>query len=130
MDGMTTFPTSSNGCAITWHADLRWVQRAHEFECRPHRAWKRADPVKLQSGDFERVRYDEQTETLLCVNGRTLITVLSAEYETFSLPSDEKTQPARYAACRHSRDPSTDECQNCGSRFAAHPTKTSTQEDR
>jgi hypothetical protein len=81
MDGKPTFGTSSNGYTITRHADLRWVQRAHEFECRLDRAWNRAEVVHLQSADFDRVRHDEETGTLLCSKNNELVTVLTAEYE-------------------------------------------------
>jgi hypothetical protein len=69
---------------VTPHADFRWVQRAHEFDRMPNHAWHRSKPVELNYLGFDRVRYDEQTETLLCVNNKTLVTILRAKYESFA----------------------------------------------
>lgn len=91
---MTVQSTVNDGSVtITCHADFRWVQRAHEFYCRPCQAWSRAEPVVLQSNAFDCVRFDSQTETLLCVRDNMLVTVLSAEYERFT-PKSETTATA------------------------------------
>ena len=114
---------------ISCHADLRWVQRSHSFDCPLRQAWDRGDTVTLKSRDFDRVRYDEQTETLLCVKGQTLVTVLSAEYEIFSPSQTTKEKTTRCAACGRSRSPETDDCTHCGFRcIVDHTANVSTQE--
>jgi|AntRauTorcE11898_2_1112593.scaffolds.fasta_scaffold32840_2 hypothetical protein len=114
---------------ISCHADLRWVQRAHSFDCPLHQAWDRANTVTPKYRDFDRVRYDEKTETLLCVNGQTLVTVLSAEYETFSPRQSDKQKTTRCVACGRSRSPETDDCTHCGFRCVVDQTASvSTQE--
>ena len=76
----------SNELSISSHADLRWVQRAHDFDRRLERAWEESKPVSIDYRDFDQVRYDSQTETLLCVRDNTIVTVLRAAYEDFDIP--------------------------------------------
>lgn len=95
MDGTTKIQPSSNGYGITWHADFRWVQRAHEFNCRLHRAWSRAEDVQLHSNDFDRVRHDAETGTLLCVRNGELVTVLVAAYEQYESSQSESVNHQR-----------------------------------
>lgn len=130
---LTVKTLDSSDCVDTSaHADLRWVQRAHEFHYRPSQAWNRAEVVELESRDFDTVRYDEQTETLLCVNDGTLITVLSAAYETFSpVIAGEGNSTIRCVACGRSRNQAADECPHCESRVVVDSATTvSTQESR
>jgi hypothetical protein len=89
MQGTAMFQPSSSAYRVTQHADLRWVQRAHEFECRLQQAWRRADAVQLQSASFDQVRHDTETGTILCVRDSELITVLVAEYEQYEPISSE-----------------------------------------
>lgn len=83
MHGRPTYGPSTDAYQITHHADLRWVQRAQEFECRLCEAWRRADAVRLRYADFERVGHDPETGTLICVENNEVVTVLIAAYEQY-----------------------------------------------
>lgn len=74
--------------SITTHAKLRWLQRTHNFSASPADVWERATPINLESAHFGEARYDELSETVLCVNESTLVTVLSAQYEEFTISED------------------------------------------
>lgn len=125
----TFAPGSESRVDTSHHADLRWIQRAHELEHRAGQAWHRAKTVLLDSREFDRVRYDEQTDTLLCVNGKTLITVLSAEYESFAPIRSDETTTVRCVACGSQRNHASDGCPHCGSEFVADSTYTVTTQE-
>jgi hypothetical protein len=111
--------SSTTQIEASCHAELRWLQRAREFERTPESAWRTGDVCNLERPcGFSEVRYDTQSETLLCVTGQTLVTVLSAEHETFSRIEAAGTDTTRCAACGCTRDLSADMCRHCGSRDA------------
>lgn len=78
-----TQSSEEDAIEVSTHAALRWVQRTRAFEQRPQQAWRRSDAVRLEYGEFDRVRYDTETDTLLCAREKTLVTVLNASYEQF-----------------------------------------------
>jgi hypothetical protein len=94
--------------SITPHAKLRWLQRTHNFTASPADVWERATAVNLESAQFGEVRYDERSETLLCVNESTLVTVLSAQYEEFSVSRDE--DESQCDVCGFSHHPGNKDC--------------------
>lgn len=94
--------------SITPHAKLRWLQRTHNFTASPADVWKRATPVNLESAHFGEARYDEHSEMLLCVNESTLVTVLSAQYEEFTISSDEDEPQCE--VCGFSHQSGANEC--------------------
>ena len=87
--------------SITTHAKLRWLQRTHNFTASPADVWERATQVDLESAQFGEVRYDEASETLLCVNESTLVTILSAQYEEFSINGNEDEPPCEVCGFPH-----------------------------
>jgi epoxyqueuosine reductase QueG len=116
----STQSRAADTLTVSSHGDLRWVQRSHEFECRPQQAWRRAQPVTLTGGNFDRVRYDAETETLLCVDGGVLTTVLWAPYEQerFQVATKSEQASAQHvcAVCGHGRSTAEPTCPQCGSR--------------
>ena len=117
LNQQTNTTKSSVDIEISSHADLRWVQRAHDFDRRLDYAWAEARPVDLKDREFDRVRYDNQSETLLCANGNTLITVLIANYETFSICSSPNEPTRDCLACGQTLDLTTATCTDCGFQF-------------
>ena len=87
--------------SITPHAKLRWLQRTHNFTASPADVWERATAVDLKSAHFGEVRYDEHSETLLCVNESTLVTILSAQYEEFTISRNEDESQCEVCGVLH-----------------------------
>lgn len=95
---------------VSSHADLRWLQRTHDFDSHPIRAWQRGTAVRFRPDEFDRVRYDQRTGTLLCVKETTIVTILLAEYESFVFEDAGHGTGEPCSACgtAHGRD--TESC--------------------
>lgn len=96
------------------HAEWRWLQRAGDVDRRPATVWHSARRVELRRPcGFSEVRYDSETETLLCAQDRHIVTVLNAAQEPVANPSS--TTP-HCAKCGQSRPDARGRCQHCGIR--------------
>lgn len=63
---------------ITTHAYERWNERTNSPGIGPRAAWIHAEPADPDGVDGDEVRYHEDTNTYLVVQGPRLVTVLPA----------------------------------------------------
>ena len=67
------------------HSKLRWQMRGNSPGLPVSIVWERAEPVSLSKNqDFEEVRLDKESSTLLCCRDRTIVTVLRAGWKEFT----------------------------------------------
>jgi hypothetical protein len=106
------------------HAKWRWVQRAGDVDRRPATVWHSARRVDLERPcGFSEVRYDSETETLLCVRDRHIVTVLNAAQEPVA---DSSSTTPHCAGCGQSRPDARGRCQYCGTRTVVEEQREST----
>ena len=83
----TTATSSGTPLSTSSHGALRWQMRGNQPEVSVNVVWHRAKPVTLyRAHGFSEVRFDEDSDTLLCRSGPTIVTVLCADREAFSQP--------------------------------------------
>lgn len=105
---------------VTAHAKLRWVQRSQEFSRTLESAWQNSEVCNLKRPcGFSEVRYDTQSETLLCARDGEIVTVLYAKHE----PVDDsiESEALRCAGCSRHRKNQSSSCQYCGTLPVVEP---------
>jgi len=74
-----TSPSASNHSILRWQ--MRGAEDRYDF---PPTIWQRAETVSLnRPNKFSEVRFDNDSGTLLCRSGGTIVTVLYAKWEPF-----------------------------------------------
>lgn len=106
-------PTASSHSILRWQ--MRGTQDQYDFPfCM---IWERAETVSLnRPHDFNEVRFDEDSQTLLCRKQETVVTVLCPQYEPISRSSS--TNQIRCAGCHQSH--SKNRCPTCGTERATN----------
>lgn len=106
-----TTSTSGRSPYATKHGILRWQIRGNEFDLAVGAVWHRAAAVTLgRPHNFDEIRLDGESNTLLCRRDSSIITVLYAEGEPVLQPSKSK----ECLGCGYEYDHKECQCPICG----------------
>lgn len=85
----TTSHSSEQTLCTSNHGRLRWQMRGGQPDIPLDSVWHRAIGVTLhRPHGFSEVRFDRDSDTLLCRTEETIVTVLCANQESFSKAGD------------------------------------------
>jgi hypothetical protein len=110
----TSTPTSTDRIpSASKHSTLRWQMRGdlERYDFPVCSVWEQAEPVSLnRPHTFTEIRLDEDSQTLLCRRGGTIVTVLRRYTEPIVRSSSSKN--SHCAGCHRTHN--EDRCPVCG----------------